>query len=792
MYTEQMSRTEQAFTVTGMSCSACSARVERAVGQLPGIESVQVNLLTGIMRVIFTAEQTPESICATVRAIGYGISSVEKRIPISHENTALKRRFLLSLALLLPLMLLHHVWHGQLSALVQLVFTLIITWLNRAFFINGTASVLKGAANMNTLVALGAGAAIADGIFNFWFQHRGSYYFESAAMILTLITFGKWLESRATGRTGRTLEKLLSLLPQNASVLRGDSIISIPADAVQPGDTLLIRAGERVPTDGTVTEGISTADESALTGESLPAEKSPGSKVYAGTINNNGTLKVRADKSRAESTLSGIIHLVGEAAAGKAPISRLADRISGIFVPVVVLLALLTCGIWIFCGESAAFAISCSIAVLVISCPCALGLATPVAIMVGTGRGAESGILYRSGADVENLQRTQCVVLDKTGTITEGKPAVTDVLPAASLSAAELLQIATALESGSNHPLASAICSAASSAPTLELTHQQYLPGKGIVAEIGGIRHAAGNAHLMQELGIPADFSTATALSEQGKTALFFARGSEYIGLIAVADRVKQDSIMAIAAMKKLGLQVCMLTGDAEATAQAIAKQVGITDFQASLLPQQKVDYIKTLQQDGKHVCMIGDGTNDAPALMQANTGMAIGAGTDIALESAGIILVSNRLSDAVQALQLSRAVVANIRQNFFWALLYNSLAIPLAAGVFYPLFGLLLHPAIAAAAMGMSSFCVVTNALRLNRFKAKQLITMNTITIKVDGMMCPHCEAHVTKALLGIPGVVDCKADHKAKHVTVTLYPEVSVAELHATIRAQGYTVIG
>ncbi len=774
-----------------MSCSACSSRVERAVGQLRGVHQVQVNLLLGSMRVRYDERQTPESIVHAVEAAGYGASTGQAAPLPRHEDSGLKRRFLRSLSLLLPLLVIHHLWQGEASALCQLLLALPILWLNRAFFTKGIRNLLNASPNMDSLVALGATAAMADGLANFIFHHRDVFYFESAGMILTLITLGKWLESRATGRTGSALEKLLSLLPRNATVMRDGHQVTQPADAVVPGDILLIHAGERIPADATVLEGCSAADESALTGESLPVEKAPGSKVYAGSINGNGVLQARADKTRADSTLSDIIRLVGIAASTKAPIARLADRLSAVFVPAVVSMAAVTAIVWLAAGASAAFALSCAIAVLVISCPCALGLATPVAIMAGIGKGAEQGILFRNGAALELLQEIRCIILDKTGTLTQGKPEVTDILPSPGFSKDELLQLAVSLESAGNHPLAEAIREAGSHLHPHGATQHKYLPGRGLTAEIGGVPCAAGNAALMQELGISIPNEIGNSLAGAGKTPLYFARNGGYTGLIAVADGLKPDSHEAIAALQQMGCRVMMLTGDNSRTACAVARQCGIEDFRAELMPRDKEACVSHLQAGGEKVAMVGDGINDAPALTRADVGIAIGAGTDIAMESASVILVRSSVRDVVGAMRLSRAVIRNIRQNLFWALLYNCLSIPLAAGVFYPAFGWQLHPAVAAAAMGLSSLCVVTNALRLRHFQITPQKKMNTITIKVDGMMCPHCEAHVTKALLAIPGVADCQASHKDKRVTLTLSADIPLDKLHATIAAQGYTVL-
>ena len=762
------------------------------MGSLQGVRSVQVNLLTGSMRVDFSSEINTEHIIRAVEAAGYGATLAQQAPRVARPNDALKSRFIFSAVLLLPLVLLHHLWHGTAAAIAQLLLTLPILWLNRAFFIKGFTSIFRGGSNMDSLVALGASAAMADGLINFITHHRGElFYFESAAMILTLITMGKWLESRATGRTGQALEKLMSLLPHSATVLREGQAIRLPADAVQVGDLLQVRAGERFPTDGTVEEGCSAADESTLTGESLPVEKVAGCRVYAGSVNGNGLLTVRATKTRAESALSDMIRLVGEAAAGKAPISRIADRISAVFVPIVVAISLLTAVCWLLAGADVSFALSCSIAVLVISCPCALGLATPVAIMVGTGRGAENGILFRSGEALENLHRIRTLVLDKTGTLTSGKPRVTAVRPASGYTAEDLLRLATSIEHHSHHPLAEAIRTRYPLGQQQHASEHLYLPGKGITATINGTPCAAGNARLMQELQIELPPEAVQAESTAGQSILYFSVGSEYRGYIAVADTLKPDSPAAVAALQNLGLNLIMLTGDSIATAENIAKQAGIQRWKAGMLPQEKEQYIRHLQAKGSAVAMVGDGINDAPALTRADVGIAIGAGTDIAMESAGVILVRSSLMDAVGAIRLSRAVIRNIRQNFFWALFYNMLAIPLAAGAFYPLLGWQMHPAIAAAAMGLSSFCVVCNALRLRRFTLLPPQRMKTITIKVNGMMCPHCEAHVTKALSALPGVVECHASHEAKEVVITMSTDIPMEEIHSVITAQGYEVI-
>lgn len=774
---------ETTFKVTGMSCSACSARVERAVAALPGIGHVQVNLLTGSMKVQHTAEQTASGIIAAVEAAGYGATEASAAPPTSRkEDITLRRRFLLSLSLLTPLIALCHLCHGEYSAIAQLLLTLPILWFNRKFFINGLRGATKGAANMDTLVALGAGAAMLDGLCNFWFHHRAMYYFESAAMIVTLITLGKWLESRATGRTGEAVEKLLSLLPRTATVLRDGQTITLPADVVRPGELVLVRAGDRLPVDGTVVEGVSSTDESPLTGESMPIEKKPGDAVYAGTINRNGTLQVRTDKTAAESALADVINLVGQAAASKPPISRLADRLSAVFVPTVLVLSVLTATGWLLSGAGVGQAVSCAIAVLVISCPCALGLATPVAIMVGTGRGAECGILFRNGTALEQACRTDAILLDKTGTITSGHPEVSDILPQPGHTSDELLQLAANLESTSNHPLSEAVQRATSSFTPVPPNKLTYIPGRGITTGEGNQLCAAGNASLMHELGI--NVPDTTSLTAAGKTPLFFARHGELIGLLAVTDPIKPEAATAVDLLHRQVRKLIMITGDNARTAAAIATAAGIDNVQANALPQDKDALVSRLQADSLCVAMVGDGINDAPALTRADVGIAIGAGTDIAMESADIILVRSNLMDVVGALRLSRAVMNNIRQNLFWALFYNCLAIPLAATG-------LLHPAVAAAAMGLSSFCVVSNALRLRRFTPIPPQKMTTITIKTAGMMCPHCEAHVTKALLAIPGVTACQADHKTGNITITATQEIPLSTFRNTIIAQGYQVI-
>lgn len=790
---------QERFNVTGMSCSACSARVDGCVRKLPGVQRAEVNLLTGSMSVVYDeTQQNAESIISAVTAAGYGAALQQKgdSPTTRRESGVLLRRFLYSLCFLLPMSVLHHLEHSERNILLQTVLLIPILWLNRRFFISGAKALLNGAPNMDTLVALGAAAGIIYSAADVFLLKSGIVYLESAGMILTLITFGKWLEARATGQTGRALEKLRELLPQQATLVRGEETVSVAADSLLPGDLVLVRAGERIAADATVEQGLSAIDESAFTGESIPVTKQPGDTVYAGTVNGNGVLRVRVLRSSAESSLADIITMVGEAAAAKAPIARAADRISGIFVPLVVLISVLTAGVWLLCGGSTATALGCAIAVLVISCPCALGLATPVAIMVGAGKGAERGIIFRSGAVMENARRVTAVILDKTGTITTGNPTVTDVIPIG-IGQDELLSTAVALEAESHHPLADAVCRyAADCGITVPAADScTYLPGLGIRGTVRGIPCAAGNAELMRMLGIaPAPESE---LAAAGKTPLYIAANGELLGIIAVSDPIKPDSAAAVQLMKKEGLQVIMMTGDNEQTARTIAGQVGISELRAGVRPADKAAMVRELQQKGHRVAMVGDGINDAPALTAADVGIAIGAGTDAALESSDIILLRNSLSDAAAAMQLSRAVIRNIRQNLFWAFFYNLLTIPLAAGVYYPLLGYTLTPGIAAAAMSLSSFCVVVNALRLRRLRLPESraipsqpnsTTVMTTTITVTGMMCPHCERHMSEAILALPGVSTCTASHKECSVCIESCAPLSEDTLRAAVEKAGY----
>ncbi len=783
-----------------MSCSACSSRVEREVGRMAGVQSVQVSLLAGKMVVCYHPGQvSAEDIAAAVCKLGYGAKAIRgnEQTQTEHGAAGVKKRLVWSAALLLPLMVLHHMGESTLMASLQLMLLLPILYVNRVIFRRGVGALLKKAPNMDTLVALGACAAVADGIGNMIFQHRGVCYFESAGMILTLITFGKWLEARATGKTSAAVEKLSALLPSTAMVQRGEITERIPADAVERGDIVIIAPGEAVPVDGVVMSGASSVIESALTGESMPTTKKEGDTVYAATTNGNGLLRVTCTKTRDESAMADIIRLVGEAAATKAPISRMADKVSGIFVPIVMALALLTILVWLLAGSGAAFAISCGIAVLVISCPCALGLATPVAIMAGVGKGAEAGILYRNGEALEQARGLTHLVLDKTGTLTQGAPKVCDIIPAEGVSREEVLHVAAALENGSTHPLASAILAAAPQTPSTAPEVCNYLPGRGLVARLEGKTCLCGNARLMLEHGVVHDAPLLNRLAAEGKTPICLARDGQLLGTIALSDPLRPDAIAAVQRLQQMGIHLLMMTGDNTRTAAAVATQLGIDDYRAECLPADKEHTLAELKAAGARVGMVGDGINDAPALMRADVGFSLGSGTDIAHESADIILAHNRLEDVVHAIGLSRAVMRNIRQNLFWAFAYNILAIPLAAGVFYPLCGWLLHPGVAAAAMGMSSLCVVTNALRLQRYSFSNhqttQDTMNqTITLTVNGMMCPHCEKHVTKALMALEGVLSCTASHKDNSVVLTLgAPAPDLDTIKATITEAGYELM-
>lgn len=789
-----------------MSCAACVARVEQAVSRVEGVQHVQVNLLMRSLVLEADAARVP-AILDAVSAAGY-CAVPEAGEPTAAadaaersrgaEALAVRRRWLVSLLFLLPLVLIDHLAQGQAATALCWGLLLPILWINRVFFVRGWRGLSTGAPNMDTLVAMGAAAAIAYSAADLLLLHAGHSYGESAAMILTLVSFGKWLEARATGQTGSALRALRAMLPDQATLLRDGAWCVVPAAALRAGDRLLVKPGERVPTDAVVTEGESCIDESALTGESLPVLKTVGCRVHAGTLNGNGALTLRAEKARAESALVGVIRMVGEAAAEKAPIARLADRVSSVFVPLVLLLAVLTTAAWLLSGASIGTALGFGIAVLVISCPCALGLATPVAIMVGAGKGAEHGLLFRNGATLECARRVDVVLLDKTGTITEGHPAVTDVLPQQGDENA-LLALVAALETGSNHPLAEAVLRAAQERGVAvpAATSLQYRAGRGVSAVVDGARCASGNAAFMAELGIVVPSEQAERLAAQGKTPIFAARDGKLCGLLAVADPVKEGSAEAVRRLRADGRRVMMLTGDHALTARAVAERVGISEWQSEALPQDKAAVVRTLQKQGHCVAVVGDGINDAPALALADVAIAIGAGTDVARAGAGMILMRSDLRDVAAALRLSRAVIRTIRQNLFWAFFYNALAIPLAAGLAMPFFGWHLTPTVAAAAMSLSSCCVVGNALRLRRLRLCPASSpapndMNTITIRVEGMMCPHCEKHMCDALQTLPQVSACSASHQEKRVTLSLSAPVEESVLQELVSRAGYHFAG
>ena len=815
------------FNVTGMTCAACSARVEKVTKAVSGVESAEVNLLGGTMVVEAQSEAVKESIIQAVKDAGYGASvSGEKKqesAPADSAMKEMKKRIIGSVVFLVILMYftmghmiglpLPHWYHGQNSALVaallQFFLTLPVVYLNRVYFTRGIKALWHRSPNMDSLIAVGSGASMIYGVaalFRMAYSmghgdrdtvsfYSENLYFESAAMILTLITLGKFLETRAKGKTGDAIRALMDLRPETATVLRDGQERTIPADQVGVGDIVIVRSGGRIPVDGTVLEGRGAVDQSALTGESVPVDVEPGDTVAAATINTEGYLKFRADKVGADTTLYQVIRMVEEAGGSKAPIARLADKIAGVFVPVVMGIAAVTFLAWMFAGKTLEFSLTAAISVLVISCPCALGLATPVAIMVGTGRGAAMGVLFKNGAALEHLHNVDTVVLDKTGTLTEGKPAVTDLLPA-SVTERELLSIAAALESRSEHPFAKAILAKAKDIRFAEVADFETLPGRGVAGSVNGIRCFGGNRRLMEEQGITVP--EYPPLAAQGKTPLYFGdETGRYLGAIAAADVLKADSQAAVAAMKKLKLQVVMLTGDNGVTAKAIAEAAGIDRVISDVLPTDKANVVKSLQAEGRKVLMVGDGINDAPALVTADVGMAIGAGTDIAMESADVVLMTGALTGVGNAVRLSKSTIRNIRQNLFWAFFYNCLGIPVAASG-------MLSPMIGAAAMSLSSVFVVTNALRLRRFKAAETVhkvkaatvedkkeeTKMETVIKVEGMMCTHCKAMVEKVCKAVPGTADAVVDLQAKTVTVT--GSADVAALKRAITDAGYEVVG
>ena len=826
------------FQVTGMTCAACSARVEKVTKAVPGVENAEVNLLAGTMVVEAGSEDVVQPIISAVTKSGYGAQKAgekkpekkEERAPAENALKEMKKRIIGSAVFLVILMYFTmghmvglpapHWYHGTenalVAALLQFFLTLPAVYLNRVYYIRGFKSLWHRSPNMDSLIAVGSGAALIYGVAALFMManamgegdwatvehYAGNLYFESAAMILPLITLGKFLETRAKGKTGDAIRKLMDLSPKTAHVIRDGVETEIPVEEVRVGDTIVVRSGGSIPVDGTVVKGRGAVDQSALTGESVPVEKRPGDTVAAATINTEGYLEFRAEKVGEDTTLSQIIHMVEEAGGSKAPIARLADKIAGIFVPVVMTIAALTFVVWMVISGDLEFALTNAISVLVISCPCALGLATPVAIMVGTGRGAGMGVLFKNAEALENLHRIDTVVLDKTGTLTTGKPAVTDILPE-TVSEAQLLRIAASIEKRSEHPFAKAILAKAKNLNGYETSEFETIPGRGVSAVVNGIRYYGGNEKLMTEKGIRVPHYE--ELASKGRTPLYFAaEDGRYLGAIAAADVLKADSAEAVAAMQKLHLEVVMLTGDNKEVAQAIASQAGITHVISDVLPGDKAGAVKKLQSEGKHVLMVGDGINDAPALVTADVGMAIGAGTDVAIESADVVLMSGSLTGVADAVRLSKATIRNIKENLFWAFFYNCLGIPVAAGVFAA-WGLTLSPMLGAAAMSCSSVFVVTNALRLRYFKtekqeiraadipaepdiSEEEIQMETI-INVNGMMCPHCKAMVEKVCKAVPGTVDAVVDLQAKNVTVT--GDADVAALKQAILDAGYEVV-
>ena len=841
------------YIVTGMSCAACSSRVEKAVSKVEGVTSCSVSLLTNSMGVEGTA--SPEAIIQAVEAAGYGASKKgapgaaakaggsggagaagdAEELLKDRETPVLKQRLIWSLGFLVVLMYFsmgHMMWNWPVPAwmegnhiamgLLQMILAAIVMVINQKFFISGFKSLWHKAPNMDTLVALGSMASFGYSTYALFAmtdaQLKGStelvmeymhdFYFESAAMILALITVGKMLEARSKGKTTDALKSLMKLAPKTAVVVRNGAEVTVGIDQVQTGDIFVVRPGENIPVDGVILEGSSAVNESALTGESIPVDKEVGDTVSAATINQSGFIRCRATRVGEDTTLSQIIQMVSDAAATKAPIAKIADKVSGIFVPAVISISVVTILVWLIAGQSVGFALARGISVLVISCPCALGLATPVAIMVGNGMGAKHGILFKTAVSLEETGKTEIVALDKTGTITEGMPKVTDMIPVGGISEEEMLTYAYALEKKSEHPLAKAILTKAQEDGVKELETEEFaaLPGNGLTAVVQGEKMAAGNynfvstqATVTQEIREKAE-----KLAEQGKTPLYFAKNGEMLGVIAVADVIKSDSPQAVKELQNMGIHVVMLTGDNERTARAIGAQAGVDEVIAGVLPEGKEQVIRQLKEKGR-VAMVGDGINDAPALTRADMGIAIGAGTDVAIDAADVVLMKSRLSDVPAAIRLSRATLTNIHENLFWAFFYNVIGIPLAAGVWYPVFGWKLNPMFGAAAMSLSSFCVVTNALRLNLFdirstrkdkkikkdhKEKENKTM-TKTMKIEGMMCGHCEARVKKTLEAVAGVSEAVVSHETGTAVVTLSEAVSDDVLKKAVEDQDYKVI-
>ena len=832
------------YNVTGMSCAACSARVEKAVQNVPGVTSCSVSLLTNSMGVEGTFRQA--DIIKAVEAAGYGAkpkgAAKEGTRAPDYENMLedketplMKKRLIASVILLIPLMYVsmgHMMWGWRVPEIMegnhvamgifQLLFTTAIMVINQKFFVNGWKGLIHRSPNMDTLVALGAGASYGYSVFALFamtdaqmrmdsagvMAYMHEFYFESAAMILTLITVGKMLEARSKGRTTDALKGLMKLAPKTAVVLRDGQEVEVGIETVVKGDIFVVRPGENIPVDGVVTEGSSAVNESALTGESIPVDKEPGDTVSAATLNQSGFLKCEATRVGEDTTLSQIIQMVSDAVATKAPIAKVADRVSGVFVPSVITIAVITILIWLLAGQTVGFALARGISVLVISCPCALGLATPVAIMVGSGMGAKNGIMFKTAVSLEETGKTQVVALDKTGTITNGEPVVTDVIPKTGVGEEELFSMAFSLEQKSEHPLARAILSMGKEKgyEPKEVTEFQAVAGNGLTAILDGKKLAGGNKGFIEQfVPVPEELTKqADKLSGEGKTPLYFACDGDFLGIIAVADVMKEDSREAIQELKNMGIHVVMLTGDNERTANAIGKLAGVDEVIAGVLPQGKESVIRSLKEKGK-VVMVGDGINDAPALKRADMGIAIGAGTDIAIDAADVVLMKSRLKDVSAAIRLSRATLRNIHQNLFWAFFYNVIGIPLAAGLWYPVFGLSLNPMFGAAAMSLSSFCVVSNALRLNFFsmydtrrdkkikvktkKEKEIIQMEK-TMEIKGMMCGHCEARVKKCLEALAQVDEAVVSHEKGTAVVKLNAELSDDVLKKTVEDQDYEV--
>ena len=825
------------YNVTGMSCAACVGRVEKAVNAVNGVTACSVSLLTNSMTV--EGNVPPSEIISAVTAAGYG-ASLKGMEPVKNssdpledkETPRMKKRLFASLGFLLVLMYvamghtmlglplpLFFAENAAARGLLQLLLAAIVMVINQKFFINGFKGILHRAPNMDTLVALGSGASFIYSVYALfaligaqtegntelihYYSHE--FYFESAAMILTLITVGKMLEARSKGKTTDALKSLMSLAPKTASVIRNGIETQIPAEEVRKGDIFVVRPGESIPVDGTVTEGSSAVNEAALTGESIPVDKAEGDHVSAGTVNESGFLRCEATKTGEDTTLSQIIKMVENAAATKAPVAKTADRVAGIFVPTVITIAVITTIVWLLCGEAFGYALARGISVLVISCPCALGLATPVAIMVGSGMGAKNGILFKTAASLEATGKIQVCALDKTGTITRGEPAVTDIIPAESVTENELLTLACSLEIKSEHPLAKAVVrkAEAEKITTFDVADFTASAGNGITARYEGKRLTAGKAGFVT---VPDSMkATAEKLSEEGKTPLFFAEDGKFLGIIAAADEIKEESREAVSQLKNMGIRVVMITGDNEKTARAIGAQAGVDEVIAGVLPDGKEAAVRKLMKTGR-TAMVGDGINDAPALTRADTGIAIGAGTDVAIDAADIVLMKSRLTDVPAAIRLSRAVLRNIKQNLFWAFIYNVIGIPLAAGVWIPIFGWELSPMFGAAAMSLSSFCVVTNALRLNLIdvhnpkRDKKIKVKNTVqedktmekTLKIEGMMCGHCEATVKKALEAMEGVESAEVSHEKGTAVVALTKEIDADVFKKIIEDKDFKFIG